>query len=67
MRIILDTVDDSCYGDIIISLDEIERLKMGEMIDNVTVYEGRKYYLGIRLNGTWENGKDEDIRNEEDW
>jgi hypothetical protein len=66
MRLILDTVDVSFYGDIILTPQELDRLKTGEMVDTVTVYEGRKFYLGVRLNGIWEHNEKEHVGIEKD-
>jgi len=54
MRIVLDNIDGSIYGDIIINPREIESLKQGEMVDGITIFDKKRCYLGVRLQGFWE-------------
>lgn len=62
MLTISDEVDGSFYVDIVLSLDEIKNIKLGEMICGETVIRKRKYHIGVRLHGQWdeESSKSED-------
>jgi hypothetical protein len=65
MRIILENIDGSIYGDIIISPREIETLKMGEMVDSMTYLDKKKCYIGVRLQGSWDEEEEKQIEEED--
>jgi len=64
MHILLDEVDGSIYGDIIISSKELQRMKYGEMIDGLGIHEYRRFYLGIRLQGAYDD--EEEVKGSEE-
>jgi len=65
MLIICDDVEGNYYIDLVLSPSELKRLKRNEMVCGETILKKRKYYLGIRLQGTWDYEED-DEREEED-
>ena len=61
MRIILEEIDYSYYIDAVLSEDDVEKLKEGNMLTGETVHKRRKYYVGVRLQGEFdEYGEEED-------
>jgi hypothetical protein len=65
MRIIFDEVDGAIYGDIIISSKELQRMKFGEMVDGLGIHQYRRFYLGVRLQGAYDD-EEENCGTEED-
>lgn len=53
MEIVLDEVDGSIYGDIVLTFREFDEMRLGEMIMCEYTFEGKKYYIGARLNRGW--------------
>lgn len=58
MQIILEKLDGAIYGDIILTPEEVEEMRMGTMIDAKTIFDRRDCYLGVRLQGYWEHEKE---------
>jgi hypothetical protein len=55
MFIVSDNVDGSYYIDLIINSDELKRLQKSEMISGQVMIRKKRFFLGIRLKGTWDN------------
>jgi len=53
MELVLDEVDGSMYGDIVLTFREFDAMRMGEMIMCEYTFEGKKYYIGARLDRGW--------------
>lgn len=64
MNIIVDDVDGTYYVDLVVSPSELKRLKRNEMVTGQMLLKHRKYYMGIRLQGTWDYEEDETIASE---
>jgi hypothetical protein len=58
MRIVLENIDGQIYGDIIINPKEMDAMRQGEMIDGMTFFDKKKCYIGLRLQGLWEDEKE---------
>lgn len=65
MRTILEEVDGQFYSDIIISIDELKSLTRNEMVQGEVIYKRRKCYVGIRLQGVWDQDLEDDYAIEE--
>jgi hypothetical protein len=63
MQIIIDTVDGECYADVIMSSNELDRMRFGEMIDGIGMYRHRRCYVGVRLRNIYE----EAFYEEDEW
>ena len=63
MRLIADDLDDTYYMDVVLSAEEIERMRMGEMIDTVLQLANRTYYVGARIQRGYD---EEELWKEED-
>jgi len=61
MRTIADEVDGSFYVDIVLSPDETKRIRQMEMIQGEMILRRRKYYIGVRLHGHWDEEEKEDV------
>lgn len=59
MRIVLDKIGSDYFGDLIVSAKEIIALTRGEMISDVTRMEKTRVYLGVRMQGLWEEYEEE--------
>lgn len=59
MRIILDEIDGALYGDLIISPFDLTKLKRHETLEVCALYKRKKIYLGLILNGDWDEEEDE--------
>lgn len=53
MRIIIEEVDLSYYQDIILTDEEIERLKEGHILESSTLLNSRRYNVGVRVGEKW--------------
>lgn len=63
MKIIIEEVDGAYYSDLILSPEELKRLKRNETVDAQAIYKRRKIYVGVRLQGIWDyNEDDEEIQ-----
>lgn len=60
MRIILEQIDNDFYGDLIMTPEEAEQMAMGEMIEDCTICNKQKYYLGVRLQNSWSETYEEE-------
>lgn len=60
MRIIADEVDGAYYVDIVLTPDEMKRVKQAETINGQLILKHRKYYVGVQLQGFWDEENDED-------
>lgn len=60
MQTIADEVDGAYYVDLVISPSEMKRLKTGEMLTAELIWKRRKYYIGLRLQGFWDEEEDID-------
>jgi len=65
MQIILDEVDQSYYADVILEPQEIERIRQGETITGKLTFQYRMCFVGIRLQGVWDYGYEEDKKRKE--
>jgi len=70
MFLVLDEVDNSVYGDVIITPKEFERMRYGEMIDGCFIFQKKRFYIGVRLQGLWDNeekdvGQEKNIESDE--
>jgi hypothetical protein len=54
MLIILDQINDVIYGDIVLSPQEIGKMRTGEMLEGKATFQGKKIYIGVRLQGLWD-------------
>lgn len=61
MQIIVDEIDGIFYCDIVMSPNEIVRVKRSETIEGQAIHRKRKCYVGVRMAGQWdEEEEDED-------
>lgn len=59
MRIIAEEVDGHYYIDVVISPNELKRIKQNENIDGQAIFNKRKAFFGVRLQGIWDYDEDE--------
>lgn len=67
MRITVEDVDGSIYADAILSPAELTRVRHGEMVTAEVIFNRKKCYAGIRLQGEWDYDQEEVKRSKEDW
>jgi hypothetical protein len=60
MRIIIDEVDNSNYMDIILTPNDMKKIRVGEMTLGEFTFKYRKFYVGIRLQGEWDDDDEEE-------
>lgn len=60
MHIIIEEVDGAYYGDIVLSPAELKRIKRNEMIEGQEIFRRRKVYVGVRLQGLWDEPDEDD-------
>ena len=60
MRLIIDELEGPYYMDIVLFPDEIERIKLGEMIDTHGCVNGKQFYVGARMMGKYSYEKEDD-------
>lgn len=65
MHIIIDEIDGAFYSDLVLSPQEVKRIKQNEMVNGQVIFRRRKCYVGIRLQGLWDFDE-EDERERED-
>jgi hypothetical protein len=65
MRLVIDELEGPYYMDVVLSPEEVERMKLGEMIDGCACINGKTFYVGARMNGRFQYEK-EDSWPEED-
>jgi hypothetical protein len=54
MFIISDEIEGAIYVDLILTPAELKRIERSEMISGEVIIRKRKYYLGVRLKGSWD-------------
>lgn len=65
MQIIVDEVDHAFYADLIITPRELDKLYQGDTITGNVTFKRRACYAGIRLQGVWDHGFEEDKKRKE--
>lgn len=65
MLIVIDEVDQSYYADVILQPDEVHRICQGETISGKLTFKYRMCFVGIRLQGVWDYGYEEDKERKE--
>lgn len=63
MRVIIERIDNSFYMDVVISPQDLQRVKEGEMMHTCARDEDLYFYVGTRINETEE--KDAPVCKEE--
>ena len=63
MKIVSDNIDGEVYVDVLFSSEEVEEILLGEMVSGNHRMEGKRFYIGARLQRDWDY---EDEVNEED-
>lgn len=63
MRLVVEEIDGPIYIDVVISPEELEKMRFGEMIDTSMIASGYRFYVGVRMDSTYEK---EDYWPEED-
>lgn len=58
MMLVIDELDGPYYMDVVLSSDEIDRIRLGEMVDGYACVGGRSFYVGARMHGRYEYEKD---------
>jgi len=59
MHIVIDEIDGIFYADVILSPSELKRVKRNEMVDGQALVKKRRYYVGVRLQGTYDDDEEE--------
>lgn len=54
MQIIVDEIDGIYYADVILTPNDMQHIRQGEMLTNDVIYKHRKCYVGVRLQGEWD-------------
>jgi hypothetical protein len=65
MRIVLENIDNQIYGDIILNPKELDAMRIGEMIDGTAFFEKKKCYIGVRLQGAWDDKEEKQSEKED--
>lgn len=66
MRLLIDELEGPFYIDIVLSPDEVERMKDGEMVDAFYAIGLKRFYIGTRMDREYFHEKENDW-SEEDW
>lgn len=53
MRIIIEDIDGSHYQDIIISIQELEKLTNGHVLEGMAIVKSKRHYIGLRVGDRW--------------
>lgn len=64
MNVIIEEVDGNFYMDVVLSPEEIKRIKRSENIDAQAIFKRRKWYVGARMQGYWDEEEITDCREE---
>jgi len=64
MQIIIDEIDNIYYADLILTPNDIQQLRVGDMVTQNLTYKHRKCYVGVRLQGEWDYDKEVKRRDE---
>ncbi len=59
MRIVEDEIDHIHYLDLILAPEDIRKIVKNEMICGSLNVKRRHFYIGIRLQGEWDDEEDE--------
>lgn len=55
MRLVIDELYDDTYGpyyiDVVVSIDELEKIKLGEMVNTMHNLNGKRFYVGVIKQG----------------
>ena len=53
MRLIVEEIDGSIYGDIILTNKDMELLEKKRVIESMNIAKAKRVYIGIRLGEEW--------------
>jgi hypothetical protein len=63
MRLVVDKIEGPYYIDIVLSSDELEKMRFGEMIEGMFSQKGQRFYVGTRMQRNY----DEKESQGQDW
>lgn len=59
MKVIIDEVDGAFYSDVVITPQDIIKIKQNEIVEAHTTFRRRNIYCGLRLHGIWDEEEEE--------
>ena len=53
MRLIIEEIDGSVYGDLILTEEEAIHLRAGALLEAMALIKTKRYYIGVRVGEKW--------------
>ncbi|HXN74962.1 MAG TPA: hypothetical protein VN855_00535 [Candidatus Acidoferrum sp.] len=66
MNVEVDEIEGPYYMDVVLSPSDVDKIKFGEMVDGFACVNGKRFYVGARMDRSFEYEK-KDLWIEENW